>query len=181
MSSRDLILPDRALEGMITELLNATRREMRRLRWPGATRAVIQPPGRIPIADRAITTLLNGTLEPGRWLLLGGLYTADTGPTGPHPNNPGNPSVVYTVNMWLHWSDQSQFTTTTQDTWNLTENFTTYNRTGCTIAQVVKVDDSTTTSLKVQPVAPYESAFVTYTYPVVTCGVDYSYLLAVPL
>lgn len=75
MSARDLLLPDRALMGVLTSLNNRLVAAERRMRFPGAVRFIS---GDGPISQAlspAFTTITQLTLDHGRWVILAGGYS----------------------------------------------------------------------------------------------------------
>jgi hypothetical protein len=80
MSARDLILPQRALDQVLRELQRQVRQAEQVVSWPGAVRFV-ELTSPVPLPTPTVVDVLTLPLDPGGWMLFGGMnvHTTHTG------------------------------------------------------------------------------------------------------
>ena len=88
MSDRNLLLPDSAFSGVMSNIARGVAAVSTRARWPGATQFLDEESTELTVdglgGDPAWETILTLELDPGRWLIMGAT-TIERGTVGGSP------------------------------------------------------------------------------------------------
>lgn len=159
MSDRTLALPGRAMEEMLSSLLDRSRRGANYQQWPGAARLTTLDVGNgtaVPLPNGVITTVLTLSLDRGNWLILAGLYSQDV-------TSGGSIGVKYTLDSWINIPGEAPFkSSTTQGA----EYFTTFTTTSWSRRAALAAPGNVYISAR--PTAPST-----------TVGTGFAYILAI--